>query len=230
VLTPVPAPPPLDALFRRTPVVDLQALRRALQTTSRTTVFRALRPLDYLTSYSHGGRYYTLRRIPRFDAHGLWWQGDIGFSAQGTLRKTLVELVETAPAGQTHDELQPLVRLRVHDTLRWLVARGLLSRRPWQRASLYLSARPEVADAQWQRRQERAAPTALVLDAAEVIDVLVHFIQHPDDHPADIARHLRGAGHRVSVEQVEALFARYDLKRGLQTSRRSRRSVSRPRR
>ena len=231
VPTLVPAPPQLDALFRRTPVVDLDALFRALQTRSRTSVFRALRPLGYLTSYSHTGRYYTLRRIPRFDPNGLWWHGDIGFSAQGTLRRTLTHLVDTSPAGHSQEELRTLVRLRVHNTLRLLAHAGALVRKPWHEAFIYLSARPEVADAQWQRRQEQAAPTALVLDAAEVIDVLVHLLQHPDDDPGAIARRLRAAGHRVPVEQIEAVFARYDIKKKVPaTSRRSRRSASRPRR
>jgi hypothetical protein len=34
--------PAFEALFRRTPVVNLDALRRALQTPSRTTVFQVL--------------------------------------------------------------------------------------------------------------------------------------------------------------------------------------------
>jgi len=36
------------------------------------TVFRKLKELGYLTSYSQGGRFYTLREIARFGADGLW--------------------------------------------------------------------------------------------------------------------------------------------------------------
>lgn len=222
----VPPPPPLKALFRRTPVVDLEALRRALRTPSRTTVFRALRPLDYLTSYSHGGRYYTLRRIPRFDARGLWWHDTIGFSAHGTLRKTLVQLVETAPAGQTHDELRQVVRLRVHDTLRWLVAAGTLVRRPWHEVSVYLSPRPAVGEAQWQRRQAIGAAAPLGLTSAQVIEVLVEVLHHPEDDAGAIARRLRAAGQDVPLPQIDAVFARYEVKKTARAgSRRSRPSA-----
>jgi hypothetical protein len=44
------SPPELGRLFRRHAVVDLDALRKALGTSSRTTVFRALSAAGYFTS------------------------------------------------------------------------------------------------------------------------------------------------------------------------------------
>ncbi|MBF8288968.1 MAG: hypothetical protein HW381_2076, partial [Candidatus Rokubacteria bacterium] len=125
-----PMPPGRDyaqvlvPLFRRTPVALLDQLRRALKTTSRTTVFRALTAVGYLTSYSHAGRYYTLKRIPAFDVRGLWVFRDVRFSVHGTLRATVERMVKQAPAGHTHEELQAILGLRVHDPLRGLVAPG----------------------------------------------------------------------------------------------------------
>jgi hypothetical protein len=207
----VASPPPLELLFRRKPVVDLDELRRILGRASRTTVFRALRPLGYLTSYSHAGRYYTLRRIPDFDANGLWRYHDIGFSAQGTLCRTLTHLVDRSPAGHTHEELQALVHLRVFDTLRRLVRAGALEQRTWQKASVYLSARADLARTQWQRREASVTPGTFALDLAQVVDVLIDVIRHPADEAADVARRLRAAGHPVPPEQVEAVFRRYAL-------------------
>src|SRR5438046_7797969 len=54
--------PTLHKLFRTRPVALLSDLRKALQTPSRTTVFRVLSSVGYLASYSHAGRYYTLKR------------------------------------------------------------------------------------------------------------------------------------------------------------------------
>src|SRR5437870_1792949 len=110
--------PALHKLFRTRPVALLSDLRKALQTPSRTTVFRVLSSVGYLASYCHAGRYeyYTLKRIPQFDPRGLWHYRQIGFSSQRTLRATLVHLVETSPAGQTHEELQDVLLLRVHNT------------------------------------------------------------------------------------------------------------------
>ncbi len=51
----------------RSKIATLGELKQALGTSVDVTVFRKLKSLDYLTSYSHRGRYYTLREIARFD-------------------------------------------------------------------------------------------------------------------------------------------------------------------
>ena len=61
----------LLALLLRSKIATLDELKQALGTSVDVTVFRKLKPLDYLTSYSHRGRYYTLREIARFDEKGL---------------------------------------------------------------------------------------------------------------------------------------------------------------
>ena len=137
----------LESLFRRKRAALLDDLRAALGTASRTTIFRILRAVGYFSSYSHAGRYYTLRRIPEFDGCGLWsWRG-IGFSSRGTLRATLVFLIEESPAGQTHEELRQRLGRRVHDTLRGLVLGRAIGREPFPDVSLYLNADPKRAAA-----------------------------------------------------------------------------------
>src|SRR2546428_3344301 len=95
----------LEKLYRTKRVALLDDLREGLHTQSRTTIFRVLSAAGYLTSYSHAGRYYTLKRIPKFDSHGIWLHRDIGFSLHRTLRSTLIHIVEQSPAGQTHGVL-----------------------------------------------------------------------------------------------------------------------------
>lgn len=150
----------LHKLFRSRPVALLSDLRKALHTPSRTTIFRRLSAVGYRTSYSHAGRYYTLEHIPRFDQRGLWHYRHIGFSLQGTLRATVIDLVETSPAGQTHQELQNVLHLRVHDTLRFLVRAHELQRKRFQDFYVYLSAKPKQASRQWTQRQKLAPPPA----------------------------------------------------------------------
>src|SRR5947208_6468017 len=149
--------PALHKLFRTRPVALLSDLRKALQTPSRTTVFRVLSSVGYLASYSHAGRYYTLKRIPQFDPRGLWHYRQIGFSSQRTLRATLVHLVETSPAGQTHEELQDVLLLRVHNTLRLLVRARELQRRLFQDASTSTSA-PSRSQLPGNGRNDRNSP------------------------------------------------------------------------
>lgn len=204
----------LQKLFQTRPVTRLDDLRRALKRHSRTTILRALQAVGYLTSYSHAGRYYTLERIPQFDSRGLWQYRQIGFSSHGTLRATLIHLVGTSPAGQTHEELQDLLYLRVHDTLRLLVDAHELQRKSFQDAYVYLSAKPKHAAKQWTQRQQLSPPPAPEeLNPARIIDVIVDVVHHPHDEARAVSRRLRALGHTVTPEQVEAIWAHYELKK-----------------
>ena len=204
--------PALDRLFRHRPVAVLDELRQALGTDSRTTVFRILSAAGYLTSFNHAGRYYTLRRIPDFDDHGLWFWQDVGFSSRGTLRDTVTWLVQQAPGGLTHEELQSRLRLRVHDTLRSLVRARTIARAPTGEVFLYLSADHAMAAVQQARRvSEPSAPRPMSLDPAHTIEVLVAIIHSPQASATEMTRELRDRGLDVTEAQVEEVFRRYDL-------------------
>ena len=60
----------LQRLLQQRTVCTFDQLAEALGTGSRMTVFRKLAELPYLTSYSHRGKYYTLRASCQFDASG----------------------------------------------------------------------------------------------------------------------------------------------------------------
>jgi len=218
----------LETLFDRKPVAQIAELCRALGVRSRTTVFFALKAAGYLTSYSHAGCYYTLDRIPEFDARGLWAVGGIRFSKQGTLRATIVVLVCEAPAGCTHEELTELLGLRVHDTLRSLVEAHALGRELVQAVYVYLDPDAGHAAAQLAERRRRTAERVPVqgilppLDPTRVIDVLLAVIHASKDDARAIAARLRAAGLAVSDEQVAAVFAQYGLEKKTARSRSTR--------
>jgi hypothetical protein len=107
----------LQKLFRRRMIADLNMLYQTIETHSRMSVFRRLRELRYLSSFSHAGRYYTLAGIPQFDDYGLWFHQGVGFSKFVTLRNTIIEMVNSSATGMTHPELHNLLHVRVQDTL-----------------------------------------------------------------------------------------------------------------
>jgi hypothetical protein len=63
---------PLQSFLHSERIATLEHLKAALGTTGTMTVFRRLKALGYLSSYSHRGKYYTLLEIPEFDELGLW--------------------------------------------------------------------------------------------------------------------------------------------------------------
>jgi hypothetical protein len=220
----------IERLLRRRRVADLVELRRAIAASGRT-VFRVLGRLGYLSSYSHAGGYYTLREIPKFDDHGLWFVGEVRFSKYGTLRATLVILVRESPAGRTHEELSEILGLRVHDTLHSLVEAHVLGREQVDAVYVYVDGVAEKAAAQLAARHELGgspsaaspAPPLPSLDPARVIAALLVVIHKPRASATTIADELREHGLGVTDEQIENLFAQYGL--GKKTARsRSQRS------
>jgi hypothetical protein len=222
----------VDKLFRTRPVVLLGDLYRALKTNSRTSVFRVLSAIGYRTSYSHAGRYYTLERIPRFDDRDLWHYRDIGFSRHGTLRATIVYLVDHAPAGYTHQELESILKLRVHNTLLLLVKARQLRREPSGDTYVYFSSQRARAAQQSVERCKLSPPPVEKADLSlpeqftpgVLIDLLLDVIRHPEHDVKDVCRQLASQGHWIIPEQVEGVYRHYGLKKTLRSpSRRSRR-------
>ena len=79
----------LENFIKSRRVVQMRDLFEVVQSTSRMTVFRRLSGVEYLCSYTHTGRYYTLFDIARFDSDGIWFYDDIGFSQNGSLKRPL---------------------------------------------------------------------------------------------------------------------------------------------
>ena len=92
-------PSVLRQYLRRHKIADLPELKRALGTNTDLTVFRKLKQLDYLASYTHRGRFYTLPGIAHFDDRGLWSHEAFRFSRHGTLLATVEVFVNQSANG-----------------------------------------------------------------------------------------------------------------------------------
>ena len=154
--------------LRRNKIATLPELKSALGTTTDLTVFRKLRLLGYLSSYTHRGRFYALRETARFDDAGLWGHDAVWFSRSGTLIATVEAFVNPAPRGWFADELADTLHAEVQDPLHDLVARGRLRRSSVSGRFLYTSA-----DSRQSRDQVRARQTAqsvpLMTDASALL-------------------------------------------------------------
>ncbi len=98
-------PAHVERLLQPNMVMTVRQLRQALNERARSSVFRDLKQIDVITSYSHTGQYHALKSTARFDQPGLWFFNGIGFARYGTLKATLVELIAEAQAGMTHKKI-----------------------------------------------------------------------------------------------------------------------------
>src|SRR2546425_8451291 len=180
----------LRSLLLRNQIVTLDEMKQALGTPVDITVFRKLKPLDYLTSYSHRGRYYTLREIARFDEHGLWSQADVWFSRFGTLLATAEVFVNRSPRGYFADELARTLHVAVQDALHQLTQQRRVTREIVSGLYLYTATDRAIQRGQLlTRRTVEAVPT--VADAS-VLEVSETLCQSQADRPAQHLFHADG--------------------------------------
>lgn len=213
----------LRRLFNRKKVVELKHLFTTLKTHSRMTVFRKLSGIEYLTSYSQAGRYYTLQEISQFDHDGLWQFNGILFSRDGTLKQTVIRMINDAEAGQFHKELQRRLRLRVHNTLAELVEKKQIDRLILRGEFLYINVDPACAAKQIAARTQldQRLMATKDLDPTLIIEVLMEVI-HGSIIQLDaqqVADRLMARGITINISVVEEVFRRYSVQKKTARSR-----------
>ena len=189
----------------------MPALQAAFPGRAWRSILRDLVEVGYRSSCNLHGRFYTLNEIPRFDEDGLWRHGQILFSREGTLGATVRNLVEGADNGRTQREIQQRLGPRVHDTLFDLVQKGEIAREAIERLFVYVSADLRVGATQLARRRAQMTPAQTPLEASTVVAVLLTVIRGDARRPEDVLTHLRAEGSAITLEQIRAVFARYDL-------------------
>lgn len=143
----------LIALFHETTIATMSDLKAALGTNVDVTVFRKLKELDTVTSYSHRGCYHTLTELAAFDNLGLWSYQGIHFSRHGTLLATTEHLVNNSEAGFFARELKAQVHVNVDDVLTKLVRTGHLAREKISGRYVYCSKNQRARRTQLAARQ-----------------------------------------------------------------------------
>jgi len=161
----------VQAFLQDERIATLEQLKEALGTSGTMTVFRRLKVLGYLSSYSHRGKYYTLEEIPQFDEQGLWGWHSIWFSRCGNLVETAWEFVTEADSGYTASELQRILHVECKRALLKLHREARVARARIGGVYVYLAKHKDPQRRQRVRRQEQANMAEVI---APVVEVLSH--------------------------------------------------------
>ena len=172
----------LKQFFDRHKIATLDQLQEALGNPARCTVFRKLGDLQYLSSYSHRGKYYTLKSIARFTNQGLWSFRSVWFSRFGNLLQTCEAFVHGSDSGYSAAQLKDILQVKTKHALTQLVRDGRLQRETFDSIYVYLSTQSEVASRQIEAREAllKQSPASLIvvnpdLATAEAKALLVLF-------------------------------------------------------
>ncbi|MHB8565354.1 MAG: hypothetical protein ACYDDA_15805 [Acidiferrobacteraceae bacterium] len=147
----------LQQLLERKKVCTLEELMGALGTKVRMTVFRKLRELPYVTSYSHRGKYYALKPLCQFDESGLWAHHEVWFSAYGTLLVTGKQFIDQSPAGYSAAELDAVLHVQTQQALLHLFNKSLVHREKFDGVLVYLAREARARQRQSVARRQMVA-------------------------------------------------------------------------
>jgi hypothetical protein len=154
-------PNKLAAYLKRSKIATLNQLQNALDNPNQRTVFRKLKSLDYLSSYSHRGMYYTLQSIAKFNAEGLWSHQSVWFSIFGSLLETAKAFVERSEAGYSAAELNQALHVETKHSLLKLNRAAQVQREKIQGCYIYFCAESkkyaDQREARVQRKQQSLA-------------------------------------------------------------------------
>ena len=202
-------------LFLRHRVMDIKSLMKATKR-GRRSLFRDLSKLNYLSSYTHAGRYYTLSDIPQFDKNGLWFFNSVGFTRAITLKLTVTNFVEESRDGLTHSELQALLHTRVHNTLLGLVREHKIGRKKVEKEYVYISPHQKRASEQIvERTAQMTLPSGTTEDTSDVIvmEILLELVYagKVTVAPETISKRLAVRSVMVSERQVKQVYGKFGI-------------------
>jgi hypothetical protein len=208
----------LENFIKSRRVVEMRDLFEAVESTSRMTVFRRLSGVEYLCSYTHAGRYYTLFDIARFDSDGIWFYDDIGFSQNGSLKNTVTYLVDNGDGGKFHSELERQLRVRVHNVLLDLVRSKQIKRTKFEGQFLYLSSDKTRSTKQIEQRDKLSMQLKRIpvfITQPMVIEILAEVIRQSKRHPhaEQVASALAIRGLPIAQNDVMTVFDHYDVEK-----------------
>ena len=149
------------ALLRKQRIATLDGIKDALGTRVDMTVFRKLREIDYVRSYSHRGKYYALQERTDFDARGLWTHRGVRFSRFGSLVDTLEQFALLADRGYIASELAAELAVEVNGPLVQLVRAKRLGRKRVSGVYVYGSPKKGQHSEQIATRQREGSDQVL---------------------------------------------------------------------
>ncbi len=211
-------PNQIRKLLQSEKVMSLKQIRHKIPDRPRSSLFRDLKKVELLTSYSHSGQHHALKSRVKFNRNGLWFYDQISFSKYGTLKNTLVQIISNSPAGMTHKELKNLLHIQVQNPLTHLITTFLLQRRSLaDKVFVYLAQEDSVAQAQWQKRVEFNEKSLSVTLPSEMItiDILLEIIR---GHEAiideeELSSRLKQRGVNIPHQQLIYVLTYYDIKK-----------------
>jgi hypothetical protein len=179
------------------------------------SVRRLLKRIGYFRSYTHNGKWYTLRDSPQFNRDGIWHHKHIGFSQHGSLIATIAHLVARSPCGLSARDLAQKLQHPCHAVLTHLHKNQVLDRVKVAGEFRYLATEEPMNRRQREQAVISPPPRPLTsLSTQAAVWVLVEHIKNPGLSFEQIAARLQEQRQlAVTPETIRRFFQAHGLKK-----------------
>jgi len=199
----------IDA-FKQNKILTISVLC-ALLRFSVPTVRRRLKEWRALSSYNYSGGYYTLPSIPEFDKKGLWKYQGAFFSKHGTLKNTVIHLVEISSGGLSNSELEKILGVNPNSSLPQCKELAGIKKEKHNRQVVYFSAEEQMYRRQKHNRFPPEPTTRKLPSDALSIIILVELVKNPRSTPEQLSDMLRREGYQIDGALIENLLEKHGL-------------------
>lgn len=201
----------ITAIFKKKKVTTLAEIKDLFDLPAHRAKYN-IKSLGAVTSCNHNAKYYSLPKIIDFDENGLWKHKDIIFSKYGTLKATIIGLVNNSAAGMGVPEMTELLALTPYSMLSNLTGDCELRREKFSGCYIYFSANEELYNAQLQKRTELSEQhsAAVIPDELGVL-VLVEFIKYPELTLQKITGRLNRSGAKITESLLHDFLGYHGL-------------------
>lgn len=194
-------------------VLTLQNLSQYFHVSVRT-VQRMISPLDTIRSYDHNGRYFSLEKLARFNSMGIWEYSNIHFSRFGTLKNTLVAIINSSSQGMDASQIKDVLGMDTRSFLFQYKDVNGIKREKVGSNYVYFSSEPGQFSKQLSNRKQGLVSMAQApLEGTAAISVLVETIKYPDFTFEQLSKHLSKQGIKIKPEIMEDFFLFYGIEK-----------------
>ncbi len=200
-------------------VLTLQYLSQYFNVSVRT-IQRIISPLDTIKSYDHNGRYFSLKKLAHFDSVGIWKYKDIHFSKYGTLKNTLVAIINNSSEGMDASQIKEALDVDTRSFLFQYKDVSGIRREKVGKHYVYFSADQQRFSQQLSnRKQALESSIGAPLEGTAAICVLVETIKYPDFSLEQLSHHLGKQGIKIKPEVIHDFFIFYGIEKKTPGSR-----------
>ena len=179
---------------------------------SLRTAQRYMKAWNVHTSINQNGRYHILPDLPSFDSNGLWKHRNIVFSEHGTMKQTIIHVIQQSSHGLSSDEILDRIGLPLNRSLLTHLRKSTeICREKHQGRYIYFTGDAKIFAKQKRYWTLLETEAQAQLSDEEAVVVLSYFIKHPHLTPAELARRLSRKGHRIKAVGIRQLLESHEL-------------------